>query len=72
MYEAHAKEQWIMHGRLAIDIINSMRDSNNQISPIGRYPFFEAPAKVKATAADELRLAEQLRGSQWLTVTKTT
>ena len=69
MYEAAARERWIMHGRLTMDIINSQRLPNNQISPIGRYPYFDRPELVTATKEDELRLAEQLKGSKWLTVT---
>lgn len=58
-----------MHGRLTIDLINSRRGINNQISPVGRYPYFERPQVVKATKEDELRLAEQLKDSKWLKVT---
>ena len=69
MYEAAARERWIMHGRLTMDIINSQRLPNNQISPIGHYPYFDRPELVTATKEDELRLAEQLKNSKWLTVT---
>lgn len=71
MVEAYLKQQWLMYGRLTIDIINSQRSRKEQISPIGLYPFFEKPPKVKATAQDELNLIEQLKGNKWLTITKT-
>lgn len=61
-----------MFGRLNVDLINSQRTRREQISPIGLYPFFEKPRVVKATKQDELNLIEQLKGSQWLTITKTT
>ena len=57
-----------MHGRLNVDLINSQRPRNNQISPIGLYPYFKKPPVVKATKQDEINLAEQLKGSTWLTV----
>lgn len=72
MAEARLRQQWIMHGRLNIDLINSQRSRSNQISPIGLYPYFKKPPVVQATKQDELDLAEQLKGSKWLKVTKTT
>ena len=71
MVDARMKQQWLMFGRLNIDAINSQRTKRDQISPIGLYPYFEAPPKRKATIEDEMRLAEQLKGSKWLTVKMT-
>lgn len=71
MAESHLKQNWLMFGRLAVDLINSQRVRRDHISPIGLYPFFERPMCI-ATAEDELNLVEQLKGSTWLTITKTT
>ena len=69
MVDARLRQQWLMHGRLTIDIINSQRLHKDQISPAGLYPYFGKPVTTKATKEDELRLAEQLKNSKWLTVT---
>ena len=69
MYEAAAKERWIMHGRLTIDTINSQRGINEQISPVGRYPYFDPPEQHKAAKEDELRLVKMLQATGWATVT---
>ena len=69
MADARLRQQWLMYGRLTIDLINSQRTKKEQISPIGLYPYFDKPVTTKATKEDELRLVEQLKGSKWLTVT---
>ncbi len=71
MVDARLKQNWLLFGRLTVDLINSQRVRRDQISPIGLYPFFERPI-CKATIEDELNLVEQLKGSTWLTITKTT
>lgn len=72
MVEARLRQQWLMHGRLNVDLMNSQRSRSNQLSPIGLYPYFKNPPVQKATEQDELNLAEQLKGSTWLTITRTT
>ena len=61
-----------MFGKLNIDLINSQRSRKDQISPVGLYPYFKKPPMQKATKQDELNLVEQLKNSEWLTITKTT
>ena len=69
MVDARMRQQWLMHGRLTIDLINSQRLKKDQVNPIGMYPYFDKPETRRATKEDELRLVEQLKGSKWLTVT---
>lgn len=69
MADARLRQQWLMYGRLTIDLINSQRTKREQINPIGLYPYFDKPVTTKATKEDELALAEQLKNSKWLTVT---
>jgi len=69
MVTAHLKQDWLMFGRIAVDLMNSQRSAKDRISPIGLYPFFEKPPVRPATKEDELRLAEQLKDSKWLKVT---
>ena len=71
MADGYLKHQWLLHGRLNIDLINSQRTRKEQISPIGLYPYFEKPPVKPATKEDELMLIEQLKDSEWLTI-KTT
>lgn len=66
------KHRWLMFGKLTVDLINSQRVRKDQVSPIGLYPFFERPPVRKATLEDELNLVEQLKGSTWLSITRTT
>lgn len=63
------KHNWLMFGRIAVDLMNSQRSAKDRISPIGLYPFFEKPPVRPATKDDELMLAEQLKGSKWLKIT---
>ena len=68
MYEAAAKERWIMHGRLNIDLINSMRGEAQQLKPSDfKYPYFDAPEQTQKER--ELQLAKMLQASGWATVT---
>lgn len=71
MTDSYMRHNWLMFGRLNVDLINSQRTRREQISPIGLYPYFEKPKTIKATAEDERRLAEQLKNSKWLTVEMT-
>lgn len=68
MYEAAAKERWIMHGRLNIDLINSMRGETQQLKPSDfKYPYFSAPEQTQKER--ELQLAKMLQASGWAQVT---
>ena len=71
MATSRLKHDWLMYGKLNIDLINSQRSYKDRISPIGLYPFFEKPPVKLATKEDELILAEQLRESKWLKVETT-
>lgn len=71
MLKAKLRQEWLMYGRLNVDLINSQRSIKDQVSPVGLYPYFEKPPVQKATEQDELNLVEQLKGSKWLTI-KTT
>ena len=71
MADSCLKQQWLLHGRLNVDLINSQRTRREQISPIGLYPYYNKAPVKPATKDDELNLIEQLKGSKWLTI-KTT
>ena len=69
MADARLRQQWLMYGRLTIDLINSQRTKKEQIDPAGMYPYFDRPKSKKVTKEDELNLAKQLQASGWAQVT---
>lgn len=70
MADARLRQQWLMHGRLTIDLINSQRTVKEQLDPaVFKYPYFESPEQKLTQKERELMLAKQLQGSKWLTVT---
>ena len=68
MADAKLRQQWLMYGRLTIDLINSQRTIKEQLDPaVFKYPYFETP---KQTQKDkELQLAKQIQAAGWATVT---
>ena len=68
MVDARMRQQWLMHGRLTIDLINSQRGKEQQLSPaVFKYPYFDAPEQTQKDK--ELQLAKMLQASGWATVT---
>ena len=68
MVDAHMRQQWLMHGRLTIDLINSQRGKEQQLDPtVFKYPYFETPEQTQKDK--ELQLAKMLQASGWATVT---
>ena len=68
MADARLRQQWLMYGRLTIDLINSQRTKKEQIDPaVFKYPYFETPEQTQKDK--ELQLAKMLQASGWAQVT---
>lgn len=71
MADSRLEQEWLLHGRIAVDLINSQRARKDMIKAENLYPYFHAPQKKKATDKDIQNLAERLKDSTWLKVEMT-